>query len=199
MINTEVKPAIWISDLAAYNSGILHGEWVTLTGDTTLEELNQKVEEILAKGTRLYSKETLSDKHEEFGIFDFEGFGPIRLEEYESLETVLEYAKHICDDADKFFAFIDAMGDDYADDYEQYEVYGPYESSQEYAWNDLEELLGLGPRETLTEWLERKGMPKGIALSMKFDVAEYMKIVQNDGMSFGVGPSGKLYGIDPKR
>jgi antirestriction protein len=186
----RLEPAIWIGDLAAYNSGILHGEWVKLEPEMTLEDLNSKVQKILADGTRRYQKETLSEKHEEWGIFDYEGFGPIKVREYESLESVLKHAHHIADDTDKYFAFIDAMGEDYSEWYESYEGCGPYESKSEYAWNDLEELL-LGP-DTLSEWLQRRGLTAAMASSMKFDTDEYIRWVENDGTTFGEY-NGKFY------
>ena len=42
----SLQPKIYIADLAAYNNGYLHGEWVDATLE--VEEIEEKIEEILA-------------------------------------------------------------------------------------------------------------------------------------------------------
>jgi len=96
---TTTAPAIWVGDLAAYNAGILHGEWIKLDAEMTIDELDAKVKAILAEGTRRYCRETLSAEHEEWMISDYEGFGPIRIGEYSSLSSVLEQRPSSHDDA----------------------------------------------------------------------------------------------------
>lgn len=191
----RVEPAIWIGDLAAYNSGILHGKWVTVAPDMTIEDLQAKVNDILEEGQRKYSKETLS-LHEEWGIFDFEGFGPIRLDQYTPLQTVLEHVNRMGDNEDKYFAFIDANGVHCADEYDPDESFGPYESPDEFAWNEMDEIV-LGPYQTLAEWLESKYMPARFATCIRFDTEDYIDTLRNDGYSFGYH-NNKLYVFAPR-
>lgn len=191
---TTTAPAIWIADLAAYNAGILHGEWVTLDAETTLDDLYAKTQAILAEGTRRYGRETLSI-HEEFAIHDYEGFGPIRIGEYTALASVLGHVHRMDDDPARYFAFIDAMGDSYADQYESHQVYGPFDRAEDYADELLDDLI-LG-RGDLTEWLESKGMPEGFAQCIRFDAEDYMELLQNDGLSVGQY-EGKFYVVEER-
>lgn len=84
---------IYVADLAAYNAGHLHGRWITLEAfDFDPKSVHERINEILAKGTELYGAETASI-HEEWAIHDFEGFGPIKVEEYSSIEKVCALAE----------------------------------------------------------------------------------------------------------
>lgn len=196
---TTVAPAIWIADLAAYNAGILHGEWVRLDADTTIDELDATVKRILAEGTRRYCRETLSAEHEEFAIHDYEGFGPIRIGEYSSLSSVLGHVHRMADDPARYFAFIDAMGSDYADEYESHEVYGPYDSLEDYAWNEFDEIAlnHMGPGDGLQEFLTQNGMPDGFARCVRFDAEQFVRDAQASGLSYGQY-DGKFYIVEER-
>lgn len=134
-------PAIWIADLAAYNAGHLHGKWVKLDADTTLDDLNRQVEAILKEGQRQYSRETLG-VHEEFAIHDYECFGPIRIGEYDSLETVLDHAHRIGEEPNKYAAWISARGESDAENFDPELVHGPYESEDDYFDQYLDSFYG---------------------------------------------------------
>ena len=71
-------PRIYIASLSDYNAGRLHGAWIDAAADS--EELAQSIQAML--------KTSPEPGAEEWAIHDYEGFGPLRLEEYESLETV---------------------------------------------------------------------------------------------------------------
>ena len=78
---------IYVADLAAYNCGVLHGRWIDATQGA--DGIREEIKEMLAQ-TPL--------KHEiaeEFAIHDQNGFGSLELHEYESIETVAEYAEFI--------------------------------------------------------------------------------------------------------
>ncbi len=166
----KTTPAIWVGDLAAYNAGILHGEWIKLDG-ATIEEIQAAVNDILDEGTRRYSDETLS-VHEEFGIFDFEGFGPIKLDQYESLTTVLEHVERMGDDPARYFAYVSVHGEHYADQYDSAMVRGPFDDENDYAWEYLENQIGSCD---LGGWLESKGMPADLVLGIVFDPAKLIR------------------------
>lgn len=84
---------IYVADLAAYNAGHLHGRWIILEAyDFDPDSVHERIKEILAQGTELYGAETVSI-HEEWAIHDFEGFGPIKIEEYSSIERVCAIAE----------------------------------------------------------------------------------------------------------
>ena len=69
---------VYITDLAAYNNGVLYGEWVTLPLST--KELTSKIKEILANGEEVVN----GFNHEEWFISDYEW-------DYVSLSTISEY------------------------------------------------------------------------------------------------------------
>lgn len=84
---------IYVADLAAYNAGHLHGRWIVLEAyDFDPEAVHERIKEILARGAKRFGAETLS-VHEEYAIHDYEGFGPIKIEEYASIEKVCELAE----------------------------------------------------------------------------------------------------------
>ena len=73
---------IYVADLAAYNNGILHGQWIDATKD--LDELWDAINAML--------KDSPIPNAEEYAIHDYEGFYGYCIEEYSSLETLHEIA-----------------------------------------------------------------------------------------------------------
>lgn len=85
MATTTTTPKVWIGCLAAYNAGHLHGEWV----DAAVEE-----DEIWEAQKRVLRTSPEPGAEEHF-IADYEGFGPYRVGEYDSLATVAMVARLI--------------------------------------------------------------------------------------------------------
>jgi len=92
-MNDKERPAprIYVADLAAYNAGELRGEWIEVTRDTTVEELQREIHEMLA---RCSGGEYVA---EEFAIHDYENFHGYELDEYEHPETVVKVAAFIAE------------------------------------------------------------------------------------------------------
>lgn len=78
-------PRVYVASLADYNAGRLHGEWIILDGDA--DDLHQRVQAMLGR-----SPEPIA---EEWAIHDYEGFGPLALHEYESLDALAALAEGI--------------------------------------------------------------------------------------------------------
>jgi antirestriction protein len=78
-------PRIYVACLASYNAGELHGVWVDVPED--VESLHAAIQEMLAASPE--------PDAEEWAIHDYEGFGSVHLEEYASLEHVVETAAFI--------------------------------------------------------------------------------------------------------
>ncbi|MFA3790841.1 antirestriction protein ArdA [Aliiglaciecola sp. SL4] len=76
---------IYVTDLAAYNSGTLHGIWIDNLLDLT------EVEERIAT---MLSKSPIKGA-EEYAIHDYEGFGNIDIGEFFSIERVHNIARFI--------------------------------------------------------------------------------------------------------
>ncbi|QIG58827.1 ArdA-like antirestriction protein [Gordonia phage DatBoi] len=116
-------PSIWIADLAAYNAGHLVGEWVELDADTEAEDVYAKIKDICARGDELLRKlNEWSGPHEEFAIHDFEGFGPIKIGEYDPISAVLTHVERMGDEPDKYFAYVEHHGEGYVDSYDEADV-----------------------------------------------------------------------------
>lgn len=92
----STEPRIYVACLAAYNNGLLHGEWID--ADQSADELHEAVARMLAASPQPGA--------EEWAIHDYEGFGSLRLGEYESLERVAAIAAGIAEHGDAFSAWL---------------------------------------------------------------------------------------------
>ena len=127
-------PRIYVACLAAYNNGRLHGRWID--ADQSTDDIWHEVQAMLA--------ESPEPGAEEWAIHDYEGFGSLRLSEWESFERVSAIAAGIVVLGDAFTAWL--SGDEsrdptdlraFADAYR-----GEWESLVVYA-EDFAESMGL--------------------------------------------------------
>lgn len=120
-------PRIYVADLAAYNEGELHGVWL----DATDDDLTEQAQAMLKPG------------HEEWAIHDYEGFGELRIDEYESLDNVHALAVLIEEHGDAYAVYVDHVGGiEYANADEFQDAYcGEWESEEDYA-EELAESIG---------------------------------------------------------
>lgn len=98
----KVRPRIYVASLADYNEGRLVGTWMDATREPG--EIYEDIEAMLAT-SRLPASE-------EWAIHDSDGFGPIRLSEYETMETVSRLALGIAEHGPAFAALASASGTD---------------------------------------------------------------------------------------
>ena len=85
MENQESEIRIYVACLAAYNSGILHGQWIDAT---------QGVNHICSE-TKAMLKASPIKGAEEHAIHDYEGFEGANISEYEGFESVADVASFI--------------------------------------------------------------------------------------------------------
>ena len=78
-------PRIYVADLAAYNAGRLHGEWIDATQDP--DQIHEEIQAMLKKSPE--------PDAEEWAIHDFENFGGLQLSESEDMDKVSQVAKLI--------------------------------------------------------------------------------------------------------
>jgi antirestriction protein len=78
------NPQIYVACLAAYNNGILHGEWIDATQE--IDDINQQIQAMLAASP--------IPEAEEYAIHDYDNFYDTDgvLGEYSSIETVHKVA-----------------------------------------------------------------------------------------------------------
>jgi antirestriction protein len=89
-------PSIYVACLAAYNAGTLHGSWID--ADQSAEEISAEVQTMLGASPEPGA--------EEWAIHDYEGFGPLRLSEWESFERVAAIATGIAEHGSAFAAWL---------------------------------------------------------------------------------------------
>ena len=89
-------PRIYVACLAAYNAGILYGAWID--ADQPDDDLHAAVRDMLAASP--------VPGAEEWAIHDYEGFGPLRLSEWESITRVSAIAHGIAEHGNAFAAWL---------------------------------------------------------------------------------------------
>lgn len=112
---TVTTPSIYVSVLADYNSGYLHGKWIdaSLSVDEIWQHINQlyttsKYPNVIATVCNecdyinLYEHDKCSScdssnikivpSAEEYAIHDYEGFAPFSVSEYSSIEEIADIA-----------------------------------------------------------------------------------------------------------
>lgn len=132
--NRHPQPNIYVASLADYNNGRLHGAW--LDASQSADVLHAAVQ------TMLESSQTAGA--EEYAVFDYEGFDPWHLGEYESIETIAAVANGIDEFGPAFGHYVALRGTDEAvlADFEDAYL-GHYESLEAYAEEFLEDVQSL--------------------------------------------------------
>jgi antirestriction protein len=120
-----MTPRIYVASVSDYNAGRLHGAWID--ADRTADELHQAIEEMLHQSTTSHA--------EEWAIHDYDGFGVVRLSEFESLEVIGSIAAGIIEHGPAFAVLIDLVGADSMDSPRFFEdrFLGRYASMEELA------------------------------------------------------------------
>jgi antirestriction protein len=130
-MKTITTPKIYVADLAAYNDGLLKGVWLDAT--LSADELTDAVK-------------TMLGENEEWAIHDYEGFDGIKIDEWDSFETVSALANAIMEHPYLFSEVYNHLGSEDVDatlEYIRDNYLGSYQSLEEYAEQWLEETGGL--------------------------------------------------------
>ncbi|MFZ5895540.1 MAG: antirestriction protein ArdA [Myxococcota bacterium] len=94
-------PRIFVACLAAYNAGMLHGEWIEAA--QTAEGIEAEIRSMLARSPVLGA--------EEWAIHDYEGFCGAQVAEHEVIADVAEIAKFIEEHGQLGGALLAHLGD----------------------------------------------------------------------------------------
>lgn len=127
-------PRIYVACLAAYNNGILHGEWIDCDqdADSIREEINAML------------RQSPEPDAEEWAIHDYECFKGLKISESESIGKVAELAALIGEHGAAFAAYVDHVGVEYATPEGFQNSYrGECESEEAYAeeyYNEIHEI-----------------------------------------------------------
>jgi antirestriction protein len=130
----STDPRIYVACLAGYNNGRLHGAWI---------DANQSAADIAAEVQTMLAVSP-EPGAQEWGIHDYEGFGELRLSEWESFERVSAIAAGIVEHGPAFGAWLSYDGSrDPADMWAFEDAYrGEWESLRDYV-EDFADDIGL--------------------------------------------------------
>lgn len=149
----DVTPRIYVADLAAYNNGKLHGTWIDAAQSP--EEIQDEIDAMLKQSPEPFA--------EEWAIHDYEGFGDLRLHEYESIADVSRLAELIEQYGEMFAAVVAHYGGlrdlDQAETAMTEHYQGRYDDLADWAYQFAMETVGedaLGPYANYIDW-ERVG------------------------------------------
>ena len=128
----RLVPRIYAASLSDYNSGRVYGKWI---------DANQEADE-LAADIQAMLDASPTPGAEEWAVHDFEGFGPARLSEYETLPTISRVARGIAEHGPAFAHWAALVGIDDADELDRFEeaYLAHAESVEAYAEELLDEL-----------------------------------------------------------
>lgn len=128
------RPCIWAGSWLDYNNGILHGRWIDADQDE--DGLQTDIAAMLADSPT--TRET-GERAEDWGIFDHDNFGPLRLGEQESISWVTAVARGIAEHGLAFAAYADVMEDEVALEGFEDAYLGHYDSLTDYAEQLIDE------------------------------------------------------------
>jgi antirestriction protein len=148
-LSRRESPQIWVGSLADYNNGDLYGKWLEAAREP--EEIYADIQAMLTGSPAARRGEA----PEEWGIFDYEGFGSLRLGEYEAVEDVARLAAGIAEHGPAFAAWAEATEREKATVESFSEAYcGHFDSAADYAEQLVDDVEGEELLEAaMPEWL----------------------------------------------
>lgn len=173
---------MYVACLAAYNNGVLHGEWIDLDGKDA-DDIQAEIDAILAASPVPCA--------EEWAVHDWDGPGLDRFGEHPNLDAVADYVETMesLDDSeqDAFIAFIDNIGahDDTALERFRDVYIGEYDNVEHYA----------------QEFLDDTGALSGVPESLRyyFDTAAYARDLESSGDIWTApAPNGGVFVFDDR-
>ena len=144
-------PRIYVASLTDYNHGVLHGDWIDADADP--EVMQDGIDTML---TASPTARASGERAEEWAIHDYDGFGPIRIDEHEALSTIAHWTDGIERHGAAYAAWIAHVGERSDEATEQFEdrYQGQWESVEAYAEYMLDELDAHRVVNEAPEWLQ---------------------------------------------
>ena len=148
-------PKIYAACLASYNNGILHGRWID--ADQDINAIQDEIQNMLKKSP--------IKRAEEYALHDYEGFGNIKLSEYEDLETVVQYAEFIAEHGELGAELIADYDLKYAKVLLDDHYHGAYDSEVDFAYTLFNECYGNALPETLSYYFDYKAYARDLFIN----------------------------------
>jgi antirestriction protein len=128
-------PRIWVGSWLDYNNGVLHGDWIE--ADQEEAEIWADIQAILDGSPT--AAET-GEAAEDWGIFDYDSFGSVKIGEQEAVSYVSAIARGIAEHGPAFAAWADLIEDQTQLDGFTDAYLGEHDSIEAYAEDQLDEL-----------------------------------------------------------
>lgn len=126
-------PSILVRDLAAYNNGRYRDTWIEIDETTTADEVMARIEKMLD-----WDEDGDIAPSEEWAIHDSDGFHPLTIGEYTSIDKVVEIGNAIAEHGEPMAAWLSLSSDNTPEGFE--DAYRQeWESEKDWAWSDFEE------------------------------------------------------------
>lgn len=154
------NPEIYVACLAAYNNGILHGRWIPATQGT--DGIYQDIHNMLAASP--------IENAEEWAIHDYSGFGDITLDEYESIESVVNIAEFIVEHGELGTALLSEHTIDDAQTLLNDCYHGSYDSEVDFAQSIFEECYGDAIPKNLIYYIDHEAFSRDLFMSDYFSM-----------------------------
>lgn len=152
------RPRIWVGSWSDYNNGILHGQWIDAAREP--EDIRADIDRILAQSP---TAKTEGIPAEEWGIFDFDNFHDMRIDEQQSLSFVSKVATGIATHGPAYAAWAAIECDeDHFDEFEDRFI-GHFGTVESYILSVLEDL---GYESAVTQ-----ALPDGMRPYVYFDLS----------------------------
>lgn len=148
-------PRIYVACLASYNSGMLHGIWVSAAKGA--DHIHEAVRS-------MYAVSPIDDA-EEHAIHDYEGFEDARIEEYAGFEDVCLLAEFIAEHGELGGKLVAHFGGELEDAHKAMENYaGEHKSLGDFAAHLTEE-TGTPIPDNLRHYIDYDAMGRDMELS----------------------------------
>ncbi len=154
------KPEIYVACLASYNSGYLHGKWI---------DANQSEDAIMEDIQAMLSDSPVENA-EEWAIHDYQGFGDIKLHEYESISTIAEYAEFIAEHEELGQALIAEYDLDTAKAMIEDQYHGCYDSEVDFAHHLIDDCYGEKLPDNLMRYFDYEAFARDLFIDDFFAV-----------------------------
>jgi antirestriction protein len=129
---------IYVASLSDYNKAVLHGRWIDIDGSTTVEDVMDEVNEMLAESP---SAMEYGDKAEEWAVHDYEGFHGLGLGEWDDFETFIKHAEMLEEYGEAWRVYVGFVGSEYANKSDFEDSYrGTYKDEVDFAYELIDEL-----------------------------------------------------------
>lgn len=129
-------PRIYVASLSDYNDGVLHGSWIDANVEP--EDFHAGISEMLQASP---TAKRSGQPAEEWAFHDYENYGPLRIDEHDSVEWVTAVARGIDQHGPAFAAWAAQTGHDIEalDRFEDCYL-GQWDSLEDYAQSFLDDI-----------------------------------------------------------